>query len=33
MGAIRPLDCGKPPPEMSLDDYLPYEDENVMEKS
>jgi hypothetical protein len=33
MGAIRPLDRGKPLPKMSLDDYLPYEDENVIEKS
>ena len=33
MGATKPLDRGKPPPKMSLDDYLPYEDENVMEKS
>lgn len=29
MGATRPLDRGKTPlPKMSLDDYLPYEDEN-----
>ena len=27
------MDRGKPLPKMSLDDYLPYEDENVMEKS
>jgi hypothetical protein len=33
MGATRPLDRGKPLLKMSLDDYLPYEDENVMEKS
>jgi hypothetical protein len=33
MDATRPLGRGNPPPKMSLDDYLPYEDENVMEKS
>jgi hypothetical protein len=33
MGATRPLDRGKPLPKMSLDDYLPYEGENVMEES
>jgi hypothetical protein len=28
MGATRPLDRGKPLPQTSLDNYLPYEDEN-----
>jgi hypothetical protein len=33
MSATSPWNRGKPPPKMTLDDYLPYEDENVMEKS